>query len=113
LYWGTKIRQTKKQYENSEKVREKKMLRTEKELVFIEANEIVKEYEDTGVKKVFRIAKFANPTTFENFSLPYSEKIDASRFTKGEKVHLRLEISEGYKSARILVVDIIPVLQAK
>jgi hypothetical protein len=94
------------------KKRGKKMLRTEKELIFIEANEIVKEYED-GVKKVFRIAKFANPLTFENFTLPYSEKIDTSKFTKGEKVHLRMEISEGYKSARILVVDIIPVIQAK
>jgi hypothetical protein len=89
------------------------MLRTERELVFIEANEIVKEYEDTGVKKVYRIAKFANPLTFENFTLPYSEKLDLSRFAKGEKVHLRLEISEGYRFARILVTEVIPAAQMK
>lgn len=82
------------------------MFKSTRELVYIDKNEGV----GKNSQKPYRNFKFADPTTFENFSLSADPTQIFANFSKGEKVHIGVDLVDFYGNTQVRLTDIQPVL---
>jgi hypothetical protein len=82
------------------------MFTINREFVFIEAQEINGISEKTQKPYSLKKITFADPVTFENHVLDFSEKADVRGFSKGDKVKLNAELNKGYRDSRLIVTGV-------
>lgn len=83
------------------------MLKTTNELVYLSADVVVSNKNEK--ERVFRFLKVANPLTFENYQLTFSEKCQTEHVKKGDRVHLSVDLAEQFGRTQMTVTSISPV----
>lgn len=84
------------------------MFMSENQLVFIEKNEGVSK----SSQRPYCMVKFANPNTYENFTLSADPSTKFGNFDKGELVKIKIDLGEMFGNTRVTLKDIIPVAVA-